>query len=106
LLGLVFGVVGGLLLFSALTLKPSDYRLVKVRDAKVAICLDNKTVEAGSGGLLVVSAEDCPDLAGNGPTPQVEASRPALVRWGLALVIVGFAFQLPSALFSVFLWGE
>jgi hypothetical protein len=106
LLGLVFGVVGGLLLFFALTLKPSDYRLVKTRGDKVAICLDNKKVEAGYGGPLAVSAEDCPDVAGNGPTPQIEAHHPAFVRWGLALVIIGFAFQLPSASFAVFLWDE
>jgi hypothetical protein len=106
LLGLVFGVIGGLLLFFALTLRPSDYRLVKTSGDKVVLCLDNKKVEAGDGGSLMVSAEDCPDLAGNGPTPQIQANRPAFARWGLALVIVGFALQLPSALFSVFLWGE
>jgi hypothetical protein len=62
LAGLVFAVAGSLLLLFALTLKPSNYRLVKAADGTVTICLDNKKVEGGYGGPLVVSNEDCPDM--------------------------------------------
>lgn len=106
LAGLISAIAGSLLLSSALTLKPSNYRLVKTADDKVAICLDNKTVEAGLGGPLVVSKEECPAMPGKGPNPQIEVNRPRFAQCGLAFVILGFALQLPAAMFSVFLWND
>ena len=55
LLGLILGLIGGLLLFFSLTLKPSNYRLVEKSDHSVAICLNDKLVVAGFGGPLVVT---------------------------------------------------
>ena len=52
LLGLIFSVWGGLFLSYSLTLKPSNFRLVKIREKELAICLDDKTVVAGYDGPL------------------------------------------------------
>jgi hypothetical protein len=102
LIGLLLATIGGLLMAYALTLKPSSYRLVKTADGKVAICLDDKKVTGGWGGELITSDEACPDMAGNGPTAQIEANRPGFASWGLWLVISGFALQVPGAVFAVF----
>jgi hypothetical protein len=66
LAGLICGVMGALFLFYSLALKPSNFRLVKVGDKKLAICLDNKVVVAGYGGPLVVSDDACPVWRGRG----------------------------------------
>ena len=102
LLGLIFSVGGGLFLFYSLTLKPSNFRLVKIREKELAICLDDKTVVAGYGGPLVVSDDPCPDLKNTGPTPQVVADRPKLANAGVILILIGFALQLPAAAVAVF----
>ena len=102
LIGLVFSVLGGLFLFYSLMLKPSNFRLVKVGEHELAICLDDKKVVAGYGGPLVVSDEVCPELSKTGPTPQVVANRPRLANLGILLILLGFALQLPAAAAAVF----
>ncbi len=101
LIGLVYSVVGGLLLAYALTLKPSNFRLVKTGEKELAICLDNRTVVAGYGGPLVVSDDPCPDLKGTGPTAEITANRPRVAHLGLLLIIVGFVLQLPNAVVAI-----
>ena len=102
LLGLVGTAVGGLLLFYSLTLEPSNFRLVKVHDKELAICLDDKTVVAGYGGPLVVSNDPCPDSGKTGPTPQVTADRPKMAHFGVLLIIIGLFLQLPVAVAAIF----
>jgi hypothetical protein len=102
LIGLVCSVLGGLFLFYSLALKPSNFRLVKVGESKLAICLDDKKVIAGYGGPLVVSDEVCPDMVKTGPTPQVVANRPKLASSGVLLILIGFVLQLPAAAAAVF----
>lgn len=101
LAGLACSVVGGLLLAYALTLKPSNFRLVKTGEKELAICLDNRMVAAGWGGSLVVSDDPCPDMKGTGPTAEITANRPWLAHLGLLLIIVGFALQLPNAVAAI-----
>ena len=102
LIGLTCGVAGGLLLAYALTLKPSNFRLVKTGEKELAICLDSRRVVAGYGGPLVVSDDPCPDMQGTGPTAEITANRPQLAHLGLWLIICGFVLQLPSALAAIF----
>ena len=83
LLGLVCSFLGGLFLFYSLTLKPSNFRLVKVGEKELAICLDDKIVVAGYGGPLVVSDDVCPDILKTGPTP------PNAVGGDLCKIVVG-----------------
>jgi hypothetical protein len=99
--GLTCGVAGGLFLFYSLTLRTTSFRLVKVGPKNLAICFDDKVVVAGYGGPLVVSDDPCPDLKGTGPTPQIVAERPALASWGVWLIVLGFALQLPVAVLAV-----
>ena len=73
LVGLLFGLIGGLLLFFSLTLKPSNYRLVEKSDHGVAICLGDKLVASGYGGGIIVSDEPCPQGIGPSRTPVIEA---------------------------------
>jgi hypothetical protein len=102
LIGLLFGLIGGLLLFFSLTLKPSNYRLVEKNDHGVAICLDHKLVMSGNGGAIIVSDAPCPQGIGPSRTPVIEAEKPAFVPWGLGLICVGFALQLPTATVAFF----
>jgi hypothetical protein len=101
LIGLVCSVLGGLFLFYSLTLKPSNFRLVKVGEKELAICLDDRIVVAGYGGPLVVSDDVCPDIGKTGLTPQVVANRPKLTNFGILLILIGFALQLPAAAAAV-----
>jgi hypothetical protein len=101
LIGLACGIAGGLLLSFSLTLKPSNFRLVKTGEKGLAICLDDKKVVAGFGGPLVVSDEACPDMENNGPTPQVVANRPQFVPPGIGLIILGFVLQLPAGILAI-----
>ncbi len=99
--GLFLSLAGGLALTYSLTFRPSHYRLVKTRDGQVAICLDDKLVEAGYGGPLVQTNKPCPDMGTTGPALQVVANRPTLSRFGLPLLVFGFLLQLPGAIFAV-----
>jgi hypothetical protein len=100
LCSLLFGALGGLILFYSLTMKPSNFRLIETADRSLAICLDGKRVVAGYGGPLVVSDEPCADLKKNGPTPRVVADRPRFVTLGVQLVVAGFGFQLPAGILA------
>jgi hypothetical protein len=99
LFGLVCGVAGGIMLSSALTLRPTNFRLVQTKDG-TALCLKDKTVSTGFGGPLIVTDDPCPDTLHTGPTPEVLTNRPRLARTGFWLVIAGFIFQVPAALMS------
>jgi hypothetical protein len=101
--GLVGSAMGGLFLFYSLTFEPSHFRLVKVGDKKLAMCLDDKVVQAGYGGPLVATDEPCPNMQHIGPTLQVIANRPSLATWGIWLVVAGFFLQLPAA--SLVVWS-
>ena len=101
LAGLGSSVAGGVILTYSLTVKPSHYRLVKTREGTVAICLDGKLVQAGFGGPLVATDDPCPDMETTGPVLQVVANRERL-KMGLPVIMVGFALQLPAAIFAVF----
>jgi hypothetical protein len=98
LIGLFVSVVGGVLLFYFLELKPSEFRLVKQHDGGMALCLKDKRVESGYGGGLIVTDEPCPEMDTTGPTAEVVSSKPAFATWGLRLIIAGFVFQLPAAI--------
>ena len=50
IVGLLAGFVGGLFLFSSMTLSSSNYSLVETSDHQVAICLNGKLVTSGFGG--------------------------------------------------------
>jgi|SRR5580700_2303394 hypothetical protein len=101
LFGLACSAAGGLFLVYSLTLKSSNFRLIKVADNELAICLDDKKVVAGYGGPLVVSDGPCPDMKRTGPTPQVIADNPRLATWGVTLIFLGFVLQLPTAIAAV-----
>jgi hypothetical protein len=57
LVGLLCSLIGGILLFYSLVLRPSNYRLVEKSDHNVAICLNDKLVASGWGGPLGVTDE-------------------------------------------------
>ena len=98
LVGLIFTLVGGVLLFYCLTLKPSSYRLVKTSDGRPAICLDDKEVTTGYGGGFVAGDVCSEDWKHTGRTAEIVAERPSFVHCGLFLIFVGFFLQLPLAL--------
>src|ERR1700693_2915836 len=89
LLGLIFSVLGGVLLFFSLTLKPSNYSLVETANHKVAICLGEKLVTSGFWGDLVLSDDSCPQGIGPNRAAVIEAYKPECVPWGLGLIWVG-----------------
>jgi hypothetical protein len=95
LIGLVCGITGSVLLLFSFTLRPSNYSLTETSDHRVAICLNGRVVASGYGGPLGVTDEGCPE---GGVAPVIEADRPAFARWGLRLILLGFALQVPSAL--------
>jgi hypothetical protein len=97
LLGLFFGVIGGIVLFYSLALRSSNYRLVEKSDHGVAICLNDKVVEGGFGGPLIVSDKSCPQSIEPSLAPVIEAHRPVFVPLGLVLICLGFGLQLPAA---------
>ena|SRR5712692_9978058 len=99
--GLSCSLVGGFLLFYFLTLKPSEFRLVRTSNGDMALCLKDKRVATGYGGPLGVTDEPCPEWQHTGPTAEVVAEKPAYARWGLGLIIVGFGLQLPLAITAV-----
>jgi hypothetical protein len=102
LFGLVTSLVGGILLAYALTLRPTNFRLVQTSDSNgMALCLGDKTVQAGFGGPLVVTSDPCPDTLHTGPTPEVLTNHPSMTTWGIRLIIAGFAFQLPAAIKTI-----
>lgn len=101
LAGLICGLVGGLLIVYALPLTRSNYRLVETSNHHVAICFNEKTVEAGYGGPLIVSDKPCPDGIGPSAAPVIGAERPIFVPLGVGLIVLGFILQLPSAWDSV-----
>src|SRR5580658_5812977 len=101
LLGLTAGVVGGVLLAYSLSLKTSSYRLVETGKHEVVICHGDKLVVAGYGGGLVASNESCPDGTGPSEAAVIETNNDTLAKWGLILVILGFALQLPTAVNDV-----
>lgn len=103
LVGLSCGLVGGLLLVYALTLKPSQFRLVETSDGNMALCLKDKRVATGYGGPLGVTDEPCPEWQHTGPTAEVVTEKPAYVPWGVRLIIIGFVLQLPAAIAA--LWS-
>jgi hypothetical protein len=94
--GLLFGSLGGILLFYSLTLKSSNYRLVETADHQVAICLNNRKIATGFGGPLGISDEPCPEGIGPSISPVTEAEKPTFVPWGLRLIVAGFLLQLPA----------
>jgi len=102
LIGLICSVVGGLLLFFSLTLRPSNYKLVEKSDHGVAICLGDKLVASGFGGGFIVSDDRCPQESGPSRAPVIQAEKPTYVPWGLGLILVGFALQVPAALNACF----
>jgi hypothetical protein len=101
LVGLFCGFVGGVLLLFSLTLEPSEFRLVATSNGGMALCRNDKRVATGFGGPLAVTSDPCPEWEHTGPTVEVKASSPARAHWGLALIILGFVFQLPSAIAGV-----
>jgi hypothetical protein len=97
LVGLVSGTIGGILLVFAFSATSSRYKFVETSDHGVVICHDDKLVSAGYGGGFA-SGEPCPRGIGPSVAAVVESERPALVRWGLVLIVFGFVLQLvPSA---------
>jgi hypothetical protein len=100
LFGLACGALGAVFLTKAVMLKPSNFRLVKVAAETRAICLDDYQVVVGYGGGLTVEG-DCPREGQTSPTAQILANRPHLGTWGLGLVVIGFALQLPAAVGAV-----
>ena len=97
LVGLIFTLVGGVLLFYCLTLKPSSYRLVKTSDGRPVICLDDKEVTVSFGGGFGAGDACSEDWKHTGLTAEIVAERPSFVHWGLGLIFVGFVLQLPLA---------
>jgi hypothetical protein len=89
-------------LFLSLTLKPSNYRLVETNNHDVAICLGDKVVSSGYGGGIGVGDEPCPQGIRPSRAPVIEAEKPAYVPWGLGLIWVGFALQVPAASVALF----
>jgi hypothetical protein len=84
LLGLSLTLVGSLLLIWTLTVKPSEFRLVKTSTSDMALCLKDKRVATGFGGPLVVTTEPCPEWQNTGPTAEVVTDKPAYADWGFA----------------------
>jgi hypothetical protein len=100
-MGLLFGLIGGILLFYSLTPRASNYKLVEKNDHDVAICLNDKVVATGYGGPLRVTDETCPEGIMPSVAAVIEADHPAFVSWGMGLIIVGFLLQLPAALIAL-----
>ena len=86
----------------ALSLKPSNYRLVENEKHEVVICHDDKLVGVGYGGPLVTGDQPCPQGLGPSEAPVIETNNETEARLGLILVIVGFALQVPFAVKDVF----
>jgi hypothetical protein len=101
LVGLVASVVGSCLLVYALTLRPTNFRLVQTSENGMALCLGDKAVQAGYGGPLTVTDEPCPDTQHTGPMPEVLTNHPAMTTWGIRLILIGFLLQVPAALRSI-----
>jgi uncharacterized membrane protein len=102
LVGLLFSVLGGVLLFCSLTATSSNYRLVEKEDHGVAICLNDKVVASGYGGPLIITDEPCPKGIGPSVASVIVAENPKYVPWGFGLIFVGFALQVPAALVTLF----
>lgn len=97
LLGLLLSLIGGILLFYALNLEASNFKLTEQNNHEVAICLNDKMVEAGYGGTLRVSVKPCPPSIAPSRTPTIVTEHPTFVTCGLGFIILGFVLQLPSA---------
>jgi hypothetical protein len=75
---------------------------VEKSDHDVAICLGDKLVSSGYGGGIGVGDEPCPQGIGPSRAPVIEAEKPAYVPWGLELIWVGSALQVPVASVALF----
>lgn len=91
--GLVFGLLGAILLFYSISLKRTNYRLVETANHQVAICFSDKLVVAGYGGPLVVSNDPCPNALEPSVAPAIQYEHPTFVKVGLGLLIIGFLCQ-------------
>src|SRR5215469_9616043 len=101
LIGIVSSAAGGILLFFAMPLERTNYRLVETENHEVAICFRGKKVVAGFGGPLVVSDEPCPEGLGASLTPAIQYEHPSFLTWGLVLLVLGFALQMPAAFIAI-----
>ena len=89
-------------MFFSLSLKTSNYQFVETEKHEVVICHDNKLVGVGYGGPIVTGDEVCPKGIGPSELPVIETNNDSQARWGLILVIAGFALQLPFAFADLF----
>jgi hypothetical protein len=101
LFGIGCGVVGSFLLYWALAVKSTDFKLVTVNNNELAFCFEGKRVETGFGGPLIKSDKPCPNWDRTGPTAEIEANYPRAAELGIVLVVIGFLLQTPLAFAAV-----